>query len=32
MRIISEQELKDILDKHGKWLIKENGNTNSKEN
>jgi len=25
MRIISEQELKDILDKHGKWLIKENG-------
>ena len=25
MRIISEQELKNILDKHGKWLIKENG-------
>ena len=25
MRIISEQELKNILDKHGKWLIKEKG-------
>ena len=25
MRIISKQELKDILDKHGKWLRKENG-------
>ncbi|HEY8272131.1 MAG TPA: pentapeptide repeat-containing protein [Pseudobdellovibrionaceae bacterium] len=25
MRIISEQELKDILDKHGKWLRNEEG-------
>lgn len=25
MRIISEQELKNILDKHGKWLRKESG-------
>ena len=25
MRTISKQELKNILDKHGKWLIKENG-------
>ena len=25
MRKISEQELKDILDKHGKWLRSENG-------
>jgi hypothetical protein len=25
VRIISEQELKDILDKHGKWLRNEEG-------
>lgn len=25
MRTVSEQELKDILDKHGKWLRKEEG-------
>lgn len=25
MRTISEQELKDILDKHGKWLRNEEG-------
>lgn len=25
MRTISKQELKDILDKHGKWLRKEEG-------
>jgi len=25
MRTISEQELKDILDKHGKWLRREDG-------